>query len=131
MRIVIDASVVVAALVDTGKSGIWSEEMVANNELIAPELLLIECTNVLRRLERFGDISVPQASAAQLDLLLLNVQLLPFFPLADRVWELRHNLSSYDATYVAVAEAMGIPLATLDRKMASQSTNCEFLTPVI
>ncbi|MFT7220433.1 MAG: putative nucleic acid-binding protein [Candidatus Azotimanducaceae bacterium] len=61
--------------------------------------------------------------------MLLNVRLLPFYPLADRVWELRHNFSSYDATYVATAEAIDAPFATLDLKVASQTAKCKFLTP--
>ena len=92
-------------------------------------LLLVECTNVLRRLELRRILTTSEASAAQEDLLLLNVQLLPFYPLADRVWELRHNFSSYDATYVAAAEVIDAQLATLDLKMASQPTKCKFLTP--
>jgi len=129
MSIVVDASVVIAALVDSGRAGRWSEELLVRDTLVAPELLLVECTNVLRRLELRSILTPSEAHAAQEDLLLLNVQLLPFYPLADRVWELRHNLSSYDATYVATAEAIDAPLATLDLKMASQPTKCKFLTP--
>jgi predicted nucleic acid-binding protein len=129
MSIVVDASVVIAALVDNGKAGRWSEALLVRDSLAAPELLLVECTNVLRRLELRSILSQSEACAAQEDLLLLNVQLLPFYPLADRVWELRHNLSSYDATYIATAEAIDAPLATLDLKMASQPTKCKFLTP--
>ena len=129
MSIVVDASVVIAALVDNGKEGRWAEELLVRDTLVAPELLLVECTNVLRRLELRRILTASEASAAQEDLLLLNVQLLPFYPLADRVWELRHNFSSYDATYVAAAEVIDAQLATLDLKMASQPTKCQFLTP--
>ena len=129
MSIVVDASVVIAALVDNGREGRWSEELLVRDTLVAPELLLVECTNVLRRLELRKILAPAEAGAAQEDLLLLNVRLLPFYPLADRVWELRYNFSSYDATYVATAEAIAAPLATLDLKMASQTTKCTFLTP--
>jgi predicted nucleic acid-binding protein len=88
MSIVVDASVVIAALVDNGKAGRWSEALLVRDSLAAPELLLVECTNVLRRLELRSILSQSEACAAQEDLLLLNVQLLPFYPLADRVWEL-------------------------------------------
>ena len=129
MSIVVDASVVIAALVDNGKEGRWAEELLVRDTLVAPELLLVECTNALRRLELRRILTPSEAGAAQEDLLLLNVQLLPFYPLANRVWELRHNFSSYDATYVAAAEVIDAQLATLDLKMASQPTKCQFLTP--
>jgi predicted nucleic acid-binding protein len=54
----------------------------------------------------------------------------PFAPFAERVWELRRNITSYDAWYVAVAEAFDLPLATLDRRLSRASEpSCRFLTP--
>jgi predicted nucleic acid-binding protein len=70
------------------------------------------------------------AIAAHEDLLELNLELFSFEPFAERIWELRHNLTSYDAWYVAVAEALGLPLATLDMRLAkAKGLTCEFLTP--
>ncbi len=130
MTTVIDASVTVAALVDSGKSGRWAEGVIATDTLLAPELVLVEATNVLRRLERAKDISRLEANAAQRDLMRLGARFLPFAPLAERVWELRHGMTSYDATYVALAEAFDARLATLDRKLARNAqARCEFLTP--
>ena len=129
MTIVVDASVVVAALVDSGSSGKWSEEIIAQDGLIAPELLLVETTNVLRRLERTSAISHSEAAAAQRDLLRLDMQYLPFLPVADQVWKLRHNYTSYDATYIAIAETFAAPLATLDVRLSQQKATCQFLTP--
>ncbi len=60
----------------------------------------------------------------------LDIQLFPFDPFAGRVWELRHNVTSYDAWYVAVAEALMLPLATLDEALSkSNGVTCTFLTP--
>ena len=60
----------------------------------------------------------------------LDIDLFPFEPFADRIWELRHNVTSYDAWYVALAEALKLPLATLDKPLSkSNGVTCEFLTP--
>ena len=130
MSIVVDSSVLVAALVDTGPHGTWAEQVIENGALYAPELLRVEATNVLRRLERAKEITTPEANAAHDDLMQLEVELFSFDPFSDRIWELRHTVTSYDAWYVAVAEALGFPLATLDERLAEAAgPKCEFLTP--
>ena len=64
------------------------------------------------------------------DLLLLDLELFPFAPFAERVWALRGNLTSYDAWYVALAEALDCPLVTLDRKLnGAAGPACEVVTP--
>lgn len=128
MTAVVDASVMVAALVDSGNAGTRAEELIGSEPLVAPELLLIETANVLRRLERGQQLSRLEANSAHHDLLHLDIDLLFHTPFASRVWELRNNLTSYDACYVAVAEAVGAPLATLDRKLSQASgPRCKFL----
>jgi predicted nucleic acid-binding protein len=130
LSIVVDSSVLVAALVDGGFDGAWAEQVLARGPLHAPHLALVETTNVLRRLERAKLITTPDANAAHDDLLELDMELFSFEPFADRIWELRHNLTSCDAWYVALAEALNLPLATLDRPLAkSKKVACEFLTP--
>ena len=130
MSIVIDSSVVVAALADSGPQGEWAEEVLSSGILQGPELLRAEATNIFRRLERAKLITTPEANAAQEDLLQLNIELFPFEPFADRIWELRHNVTSYDAWYVAIAEALKLPLATLDEPLSkSNGVTCKFLTP--
>ena len=120
----------VAALVDSGQEGLWAEAVIAQGGVAAPELLLVEATNVLRRLERAQDISTLEATSAHRDLLQLDLDLFEFSPFATRIWELRGNLTSYDAWYVAVAEALGCPLATLDAKLSrSNGPSCDFLLP--
>lgn len=128
MTVVVDASVVVAALIDSGEDGRWAESILEGDALAAPALVLVESTNVLRRLERTQEISTLEANSAHRDLLRLDIELFPFEPFAARVWALRHNLSSYDAWYVAVAEALEIKVATLDSRLGRASgPSCAFL----
>jgi predicted nucleic acid-binding protein len=127
---VVDSSVLVAALVDAGPHGAWAEDILAKGSLHAPELARVEATNILRRLERAKLITAPEANGAQEDLMELDIELFPFEPFADRVWELRYKMSSYDAWYIALAEGLKLPFATLDEPLAkSNGVTCEFLTP--
>jgi predicted nucleic acid-binding protein len=127
---VVDSSVLVAALIDTGPDGAWAEQILASGSLVAPAIVRTEAANVLRRLEQSQDIPVLEANAAFEDLMLLDLELLPFDPFAARVWELRRNITSYDAWYVAIAEVYDLPLATLDEKLCKAAgTRCRFLTP--
>lgn len=120
----------VAALIDTGPHGAWAEKVLAGGSLCAPELACAEATNTFRRLERAKLITTPEANAARDDLMQLDIDLFPFEPFADRIWALRHNVTSYDAWYVALAEALKLPLATLDEPLSKSSgVTCEFLTP--
>ena len=130
MIVVVDAAVVVAALVDNGPTGQWSELQLMTEELAAPHLMPVETANILRRSAMAGDISADAASIAHEDLLALNVELFPYQPFAARVWQLRNNMTAYDAWYVAVAESLNAPLATLDMRLSRASgSGCTFLTP--
>ena len=132
MNIVVDASTVVAALVDTGPDGQWAEQIIKDSAVFAPSLLHVECTNVLRRLKTSRQLNDLNASIAHKNLMLLDVVLFPFEPFAERIWSLRENISSYDAWYVAVAEELEIPLATLDTKLTNApGLNCQFISPVV
>jgi predicted nucleic acid-binding protein len=92
--------------------------------------VLAEATTLFRRLERAKLITSPDANAARIDLIQLDLDLYSFEPFADRIWELRRNVTSYDAWYVALADALNIPLATLNLSLSkSAGTTCEFLTP--
>jgi predicted nucleic acid-binding protein len=124
-----DASTIVAALIDAGHDGRWAEPYLTA-EMAAPHLLSVEVANVLRRAAKANEISDDVASLAHADLLDLRVDLVPYADVAIRAWELRHNVSSYDAWYVATAEVLDVPLATLDRRLASApGPRCEFQTP--
>ena len=130
MNVVVDASVLVAATTDAGTVGAWAERIVTENDVVAPHLVLVEATNILRWLERQRDLTTTDASAAHRDLLDLDLHLVAFEPFAARVWELRRTVTSYDAWYVAVAEAFEVPLATLDRRLSRASgPRCRFLVP--
>ena len=92
--------------------------------------MLVETSNILRRLERAGEISRLEAASAYRDLLRLDLTLFPFAPFAECIWELRSSLTSYDAWYVALAEALGGPLVTLDAKLGpATGPKCEIIVP--
>lgn len=130
MTVVLDSSVVVAALIDTGPVGMWAEALLVSGPLAAPHLMPIEAANVLRRSALAGDISADVASLAHEDLLSLRLELFPYSLCATRVWELRSNITAYDASYVALAETLGARLATLDTRLSRTSgTRCEFAVP--
>lgn len=117
-------------MVDAGRDGTWAEGIIASGSLHTPELARAEASNVLRRLELAKQIATSEANAAHEDLMRLHLEQFPFDPFADRVWQLRHTVTSYDAWYVAVAEALNLPLATLDKRLAQASgPTCSFLTP--
>ena len=129
MTVVIDASAVVAALVDSGPDGRWAETLLTS-ELAAPHLLPVEVANVLRRAVNAGELTEDIASLAHADLLDLRVGFVSYDTVAARTWELRHNLTAYDAWYVAVAELLDVPLATLDRRLVSApGPTCSFQLP--
>ena len=130
MTVVVDASAVVAALVDAGSDGRWAESELAREGLAAPHLMPVEAANILRRAVLAGDLSADTAALAHDDLVHLRVDLFPYEPHAQRVWQLRDNLTAYDAWYVALAEDLGIPLVTLDQRLArANGPRCEFRLP--
>jgi predicted nucleic acid-binding protein len=116
--VVCDASALVAVLLDSGADGAWAAAQLGDARLAAPDLVTYETANVIRRTELAQLISADLAAQAHADLLDLAVELWPYELLAPRVWELRHNLSVYDAAYVAVAERLGATLVTLDARIA-------------
>lgn len=130
MTVVVDASVVVAALLDPGWLGVWAESLLASGPLAAPHLMPAEAANILRRSALAGEISADVASLAHEDLGSLRLELFPYAPCAARVWELRRNITAYDAWYVALAETLGARLATLDARLGrAPGTRCEFVVP--
>jgi predicted nucleic acid-binding protein len=129
LTIVVDASVVVASLVDSGDDGTWADELIASETLVAPHLMPVEVANVLRRRTHSGDISADTAALAHADLLDLRVGLFPYHPLAARIWDLRGAITAYDAWYVALAERLGVAFATLDQRLSrSTGLQCEIIT---
>jgi predicted nucleic acid-binding protein len=130
MTRVVDASLIVAALVDSGADGRWAESELLSGPLAAPHLLLVEVASILRRAVRAGAIAEEVAALAYDDLLALNIELFPYEPVAPRVWELRNTIASCDAWYVALSELLNAPLATLDRKLSrAPGPRCKFRLP--
>ncbi|HXF72427.1 MAG TPA: type II toxin-antitoxin system VapC family toxin, partial [Actinomycetota bacterium] len=130
VTLVVDASSVVAALVDGGPDGAWARDVLASEPLAAPHLMPVEVANVLRRAAQEGELTEDIASLAHADLLDLEVELFPYEPFAERIWELRRALTAYDAWYVALAEAIGAALVTLDRRLErAAGPRCGFRTP--
>jgi predicted nucleic acid-binding protein len=128
--VVCDASALVAVLLDSGPDGQWATDAVRGAVLTAPALVRFEVANVIRRQELAGIVSADQAAQAHADLLDLAIEEWPYELVAARVWELRRNLSSYDASYVAVAELAGTTLVTLDRRIAgAPGVRCAVATP--
>lgn len=116
--IVVDASAMVAMLIDGGRAGQWASDQCRGLRLLAPTLLPFEVTNVLRRQVRARRISIDRATAAYHAVANIRAELWPFDLLAGRIWQLRDVLTSYDAAYCAVAELARAPLLTLDTKLA-------------
>jgi predicted nucleic acid-binding protein len=130
VTLVVDASLVVSALVDGGTTGSWAESLLAAEPLSAPHLMPVEAANILRRAAAAGEISADVAAMAHTDLLDMRVELFPYSPFAPRIWELKDNLTSYDAWYVALAEFLGTRVATLDLRLTrATGPRCGFKTP--
>ncbi len=128
--VVCDSSAVVALLLDGGEDGRWAVQQLSGARLLAPQLVMFEAGNIIRRQELAGVVSADQAVQAHIDLLDLSIEQWPYEILGTRVWELRKNLSGYDASYVAVAELADAPLVTLDRRIAgAPGMRCEVIAP--
>lgn len=127
MRLVIDASVMITAN-RVGPAAERARAEIADNALVAPHSLGVEIVQGFRRLVLSGECSEAIAQRAIWNVNRLHIDRLPFEPFASRVWELRHNVSAHDAWYVAIAERLGVPLLTLDTRLARASgPRCEIL----
>jgi predicted nucleic acid-binding protein len=117
--IVVDASVLVRVLVQSGTDGDRARATVSGHDLAAPELIDLEVASAIRRLVSTSAVSAGVAGRA-LDLLsTAPVTRYPHLPLVARAWELRENLTVYDAAYAALAELLDVTLVTADRGLAS------------
>jgi predicted nucleic acid-binding protein len=118
--IVLDASAAVDWLLQTAAGQQIEKRIYSPSEsLHAPHLLDLEVAQVLRRLVREGTVSARRADEAIGDLLDLRMTRYPHFVFLLRIWQLRHNLSAYDAAYVALAEKLDATLITRDRRLAA------------
>jgi len=118
--IVIDASAAVELVLNTAGGGQVRDRIAdANVALHAPHLLGVEVAQVLRRYVAAGQLDDGVALDALHDFADLDIERHPVEPFLPRVWELRSNLTAYDAAYVALAEVLEAPLLTFDGRLAS------------
>jgi predicted nucleic acid-binding protein len=127
---VVDASVVISALLGVDDRAGWAEAQLLGEPLVAPHLLPAEVANLLRRNVMREEIPRELAAIALDDLADLPITFYAAEPLLTRIWALRDDLTAYDAWYVALAESLDVPLATLDMRLAGAAGPvCEFRTP--
>jgi predicted nucleic acid-binding protein len=117
--IVVDASAVIEALLRTPAAGAIEARLFDPRETLhVPHLLDVEVAQAIRRYAAKGDIDGERGGEALADLSDLPLRRYPHEFLLPRVWQLRNNLTAYDAVYVALAEALDAPLLTRDRRLA-------------
>lgn len=128
---VLDASVVTDALAVTSRAGDQARELLAaENRLQVPAILAAEVTSALRALTRRGLLDSGAGRKAALQAASLRVRSYPFEPFVQRAWELRDNVTTYDAWYVALAETLGAPLVTADDRLRrATGPRCPVLSP--
>jgi predicted nucleic acid-binding protein len=120
--IVVDASALLEALLRTPAAEAVEDRLFAPGQTLhAPHLLDVEVAQVVRRYAANGEIDGERGRAALTDLADLPVRRYPHDILLPRIWDLRNNLTAYDAAYVALAEALDAPLLTRDRRLAAAS----------
>lgn len=118
--IVVDASVLANALGDDGEDGKRARrELQHRDGLAAPDLVDVETVAVFRRRWLAGDLTERRFASAVEDLEDLELERFPALPLMRRAYELRANVTAYDASYVALAENLACSLLTADRRLAA------------
>ncbi len=124
----IDASVLVNVLGDDGDDGLLARQSVAGEDLAAPEQIDVAVAAALRRHWLAKTITARRFAAAVADLGELPLVRYPALPFLPRVYELRANVSAYDAVYVALAEQLDCPLLTADKRLAAApGPRCAFV----
>ena len=116
--LVVDTSAVLEAIVAVDPPPGLINRLAEDGDLHAPHLIDVEVLHALRRLNAQGELSEERASDARADFRELAIVRYPHVGLGDRIWELRRNLTAYDAAYVALAEALGVALVTCDRRLS-------------
>ena len=117
--IVVDASAIVETLLRTPAAAALEHRLFDRGDTLhAPHLLYIEVAHALRRLAARQELDDDRGRMALADLMALRLNRYPHDPLLLRVWQLKNNLSSYDAVYIALAESLDAPLVTRDRRLA-------------
>jgi predicted nucleic acid-binding protein len=123
---VVDASVLVLACTDDGPSGADALRALRGRRIIAPAMVDLEVMSAVRKLLARG-FDAARARAGIAWFMAMPIRREPHPPLLPRIWSLRHNLTPYDAAYVALAEALDVPLLTADRRMTqAPGATCRF-----
>lgn len=117
--IVVDNSILIETLVGRGARGHAARRRLSRGHLTAPALIDVEAVNTLRGLASGGKVSEDRAQIAVDALQILPMERVDHAPFVARMWELRHNVSAYDASYIALAEALNAPLLTGDGRLAN------------
>lgn len=118
--IVLDASAAVAILLNLGASAQRLRERLTEEDLHVPHLFEVEVLHALRR-HVLGGVSTYREAELLQDLTSMSLTRYPHTALLERIWDLRNNLTAYDAAYVALAESLAAPLVTLDARLAQAS----------
>ena len=118
--IVVDASALLEVLLNTPAGTLIARRLFAEDETLhAPHLLDVEVAQVLRRYALAGDLDPDRGLQALEDLADFPLTRYPHDLFLPRIWELRHNVTAYDAVYIALAETLAAPLVTRDARLAS------------
>jgi predicted nucleic acid-binding protein len=124
--IVVGASVLAPALATDSAAGRRARARLGGERLVAPYVLDLELVATLRHLALAGAVGEHQLAVAVKRAAALRIRRMLHVPLLPRIWALRHNLTPYDAAYVALAEAMDAPLLTADARLAgAPGIRCE------
>lgn len=116
--IVIDTSALIDALLGRPVKPDLLARLADDGDLHAPHLIDVEILHALRRLALTGVVAEDRLADARTDIADITLTRYPLGSLADRVWQLRHHLTAYDATFIALAETLNAPLITCDRRLA-------------
>lgn len=117
--LVLDASVLLEVLLQTETGMRWRDRILQPDEsLHAPHLIDIEIMSALRRWTIRGELSTPAAQQASAHLSSVRMSRYGHLLLLPRIWQLRANITAYDAAYIALAETIAAPLVTCDAKLA-------------
>jgi predicted nucleic acid-binding protein len=117
---VVDASALLEVLLRTQAAELVETRLFQSRQTLhAPHLLNVEVAQVVRRYAAVGEIDQERGRAALADLADFPLHRYPHHFLLPRVWDLRNNLTAYDAVYVALAEALNVSVLTRDRRLAA------------
>jgi predicted nucleic acid-binding protein len=117
--IVVDASAMLEVLLNRPSGERAAQRLFDPLETLhAPHLIDLEIAQALRRYQAAGEMSTQRARQALLAFVQMPLERHPHRPFLDRIWELRRDVTAYDAVYVALAEALDAPLLTCDRALA-------------